>query len=450
MKRVITIVLSLILLLSLPVNTLTSEAKSITVYSNTTYIDAGEDIVTGTYFKNNLLSLSSDNEAVAKATINQNDGSMTIEGIKEGTATITLRLGTTDDYKDYKYPVTVLSAFDNVTFSYDYDKITVNYDKTKIPNGCTPVFSIDGSSWSESATLTRNKDNDGVIYKAYKVNNIISGSLKMLTFDTKYTSDLKTVEKSIEMYVGDTYKASDDFDQAYYTNYLINGRSCVEVTDDLYIKATDTGNTSVTFITIKSTDYDKDGNRLTVNTDYVYSVKVKETGDTTESSSNDSKSSDSADSSSSSSPNAVTVPSDTEGKWMQDANGWWFMEKDGSYPVWDWRYIDGKWYFFDRNGYMDSSAYRFGCWLNSDGSWDTSYSNGKWKNNANGWWYEDNGWYPTNQWLKIDGYWYYFKADGYMATDQWIGNYYVTSNGSMATDCYIGNYWVGSDGAWVH
>ena len=412
MKRVITIVLSLILLLSLPVNSLTSEAKSITVYANTTYVDTGEDIVTGTNFTNNLLSLSSDNESVAKATFNQSNRSMTIEGIKEGTATITLRLGTTDDYKDYKYPITVISAFDNVTFSYDYDKITVNYDKTKIPNGCTPVFSIDGSSWSESATLTRNKDNDGVIYKAYKVNNIVSGSLKMLTFDTKYTLDTKTVDKAIEMYVGDTYKASDDFDSTYYTNHLINGRSCVEVTDDLYIKATDTGNTTVTFITIKTTDYDKEGKSSTENIDYVYTVKVKEKEDNnTGSNSNNTDSSSSSSSTDSSSPNSVTIPSGVEFGFVLEV---------------------------------------FGCWLNADGSWDTTYSNGKWKNDLNGWWYEDNGWYPTNQWLKIDGYWYYFKADGYMATNQWIGNYYVTSNGSMATDCYIGQYWVGSDGAWVH
>lgn len=430
MKKLMTVILSVLLILSLPVSMIRSEAKGITVYCSTSYIDVGEDITTATYYKNNLLSVSSDDESIAKVTLNQSNGSMTIEGIKEGSTTINLRLGTNDDYKDYKYPVEIISAFDNVTFTYNYNKITVNYDNTKLPTGCVPVFSIDGSEWSESATLTRNKNCDGTIYKAYKVNNIVSGSIKMLTFDTKFTSSTKTVEKSIELNIGDTYEASNDFDMTYYNCYLINGRTCVEVSDDLVIKATDSGNTKVTIVTTKTSDYDKDGNISTESTDYIYSIKVKD--DTTSDSVNDNSSKDETnDASDASSSNSVTIPSDTEGTWMLDAKGWWFKENDGSYPVWDWRYIDREWYFFDRNGYMDSNAYRFGCWLNSDGSWDTSYSNGKWKNDINGWWYEDNGWYPTNQWLKIDGYWYYFKSDGYMASNE-----------------YIDGYWLGSDGAW--
>ena len=71
-----------------------------------------------------------------------------------------------------------------------------------------------------------------------------------------------------------------------------------------------------------------------------------------------------------------------------------------------------------------------GLWYNIDGTQTYEYK-GEWKTNGTGWWYEDTtGWYPTNCWLKIDGYWYYFGGDGYMLTNQ-----------------YIDGYWVGADGA---
>ena len=62
---------------------------------------------------------------------------------------------------------------------------------------------------------------------------------------------------------------------------------------------------------------------------------------------------------------------------------------------------------------MDYSEYRDGCWLNSDGSMDDRYTKGKWHSDSKGWWYEDNGWYPVNQYVWIDGAQYWFGADGY-------------------------------------
>ena len=37
--------------------------------------------------------------------------------------------------------------------------------------------------------------------------------------------------------------------------------------------------------------------------------------------------------------------------WMQNNIGWWYQYSDGSYPASAWRKIDGKWYYFDSNGY---------------------------------------------------------------------------------------------------
>ena len=122
------------------------------------------------------------------------------------------------------------------------------------------------------------------------------------------------------------------------------------------------------------------------------------------------------------------------GSWKSNSNGWWYEYSDGSYAS-GWTEIDGYWYYFLSSGYMDYSEYRDGCWLNVDGTWNTAYSGGYWASDSTGWWYTDaSGWYPVSTWLWIDGSCYYFKADGYMAVNEWIDGYYVNSSGEMSTE----------------
>lgn len=116
--------------------------------------------------------------------------------------------------------------------------------------------------------------------------------------------------------------------------------------------------------------------------------------------------------------------------WKCNSTGWWVEDSKGWYPVSQWQKIDGKWYYFDASGYMESSCYRDGYWLGSDGALVDGYF-GTWKSNSTGWWFEDtSGWYPSSTWVKIDGSWYYFEADGYMTVSK-----------------YVDGYWVGEDGA---
>ena len=104
-----------------------------------------------------------------------------------------------------------------------------------------------------------------------------------------------------------------------------------------------------------------------------------------------------------------------KGSWKSNSKGWWFEDSKGWYPHSQWQKIDGKWYYFTADGYMDYSEYRDGCWLGADGAWDENYSHGKWHLDGTGWWYEDNGWYPHNQYLWIDGVKYWFNSSGYMS-----------------------------------
>ena len=121
-----------------------------------------------------------------------------------------------------------------------------------------------------------------------------------------------------------------------------------------------------------------------------------------------------------------------KGGWKQDTTGWWYEDSSGWYPKSQWQKIDGYWYYFDSRGYMASSEWINGWWVDKDGAWRYK-PRGSWKQNATGWWYEDtSGWYPTSQWQKIDGKWYYFEGTGY-----------------MASNTIIDVWTVGADGAWV-
>lgn len=123
--------------------------------------------------------------------------------------------------------------------------------------------------------------------------------------------------------------------------------------------------------------------------------------------------------------------SDYEGilYWKSNASGWWVEDTAGWYPISQWQKINGEWYYFDSEGYMASEEWREGCWLNKNGAWQYK-ANGFWGKNNKGWWYEDtSGWYAVSCWQKIDGYWYFFDKDGY-----------------MSKNCYIDGWWIDSDG----
>lgn len=113
-----------------------------------------------------------------------------------------------------------------------------------------------------------------------------------------------------------------------------------------------------------------------------------------------------------------------------------------------WRYSGGGWWYEYADGSYAHSEYVEGYWLDSAGWYDPAW-NGSWKHNSTGWWFQSGSWYPTSQWLKIDGSWYYFKSNGYMASNEWVGNYYLKSNGVMAVNEWIGEYYVDNNGAWV-
>ncbi|MBO5609814.1 MAG: hypothetical protein J5929_05555 [Eubacterium sp.] len=104
---------------------------------------------------------------------------------------------------------------------------------------------------------------------------------------------------------------------------------------------------------------------------------------------------------------------------MEVDSAWFYFDSNGYAASNGWYNIDGYWYYFE-NFLYEAGCWRDGYYINSDGTQTYSYT-GSWKSDANGWWYSDTaGWYPSNQSQIIDGKTYYFKPDGYLATDMWI------------------------------
>ena len=115
--------------------------------------------------------------------------------------------------------------------------------------------------------------------------------------------------------------------------------------------------------------------------------------------------------------------------WCINGTGKWVEDTNGWYPTNEWVKIDGAWYYFKPDGYAAENEYYFGYWFNFDGTWNDQYKL-SWKCNGVGWWVEDiSGWWPSSSWLKVDGCWYYFNSSGYMVTSQYVDGWWIGADG---------------------
>ena len=181
--------------------------------------------------------------------------------------------------------------------------------------------------------------------------------------------------------------------------------------------------------------------------------------------------------------------------WKQNKTGWWWQEDNGSYPVSQWKVINGKWYAFDERGYMRSGWFLSngkwyylgtandgsmktgwqlinGSWyylnpvngdmaanqwigiyyVNGSGVWDQGKTKDLigWIQSGNRWWYRHaDGSYTRNDWELINGSWYYFDNAGWMLANQWIGNYYVDGSGKwIPGKTKVTAQWIQSGNRW--
>ena len=156
-----------------------------------------------------------------------------------------------------------------------------------------------------------------------------------------------------------------------------------------------------------------------------------------------------------------------DGKWMQDAKGWWMQYSDGSYPKNEWKLLPWNnttaWYFFDEAGYMKTG------WLNHSGNWYflSTVSDGSLGAMKTGWFQDtrDGNWYYLDAvsgemktgWQEIGGKWYYFNTNTPEKTYEWDANAfkwnYLNNSQRPYGSMYAGEqtpdgYTVDASGAW--
>ena len=130
-----------------------------------------------------------------------------------------------------------------------------------------------------------------------------------------------------------------------------------------------------------------------------------------------------------------------------DTSGWYAKNR--------WQKIDGKWYYFDKDGIMEADAYRGGYYLKKDGSWNGKAAATGWKNGNKGWLYFTS---PktviTNGWKKIDGKWYFFKETKTAAESEFVKGYWFDKNCVQSDPARYSwhktarGWWYGVSGGW--
>lgn len=158
--------------------------------------------------------------------------------------------------------------------------------------------------------------------------------------------------------------------------------------------------------------------------------------------------------------------------WHEGTGGWWYGANDSDYAKSQWCYIDKKWRWFDENGYWvekwddasgewdwiqkkDSDKWWYGnsqkyyahnewiyetvngelkkYWIDEGGWYREEYtavSDWVWQPWGSGWWFGEEGASTTDlrkfahdQWIWIDGNYYFFDSEGYYDGNNKIDNY---------------------------
>lgn len=101
--------------------------------------------------------------------------------------------------------------------------------------------------------------------------------------------------------------------------------------------------------------------------------------------------------------------------WQQDTNGWWYQYADGSFPAAGLAGIEGKTYYFDANGYMQTGwQYISYKWYYFDGDGSQAFG---WRQLDGKWYYLDSyaGGQMKTGWMDINGQRYHFDQNGVMS-----------------------------------
>lgn len=128
--------------------------------------------------------------------------------------------------------------------------------------------------------------------------------------------------------------------------------------------------------------------------------------------------------------------------WARDSIGWCWMDADGHMAKSKWILYKGDWYYLNENGYMAVNA-----WVRDGKGWCKLGGDGKmlksvWIKDAGEWIYLDAaGHMAFNAWAKDSCGWCWMGADGHITKSEWLkygGNwYYLDDSGYMVTGRHV-------------
>ena len=127
-------------------------------------------------------------------------------------------------------------------------------------------------------------------------------------------------------------------------------------------------------------------------------------------------------------------------EWFFDKNygSYFYLGVDGKYIGGNrWYQVDGDWYYFIADGQMATRKWIDSYYVKEDGRMAKNEMQYD-QSSGSSYYFKEDGTVAKNYWAKVGDYWYYFKSNGKVARKEWIDNkYYVLDNGKMATGTHI-------------
>ena len=118
--------------------------------------------------------------------------------------------------------------------------------------------------------------------------------------------------------------------------------------------------------------------------------------------------------------------------WLKEQGSWRFYENNQ--PVLDWKQIDNKWYYFNKEGVMISNIIIDDYLIQDNGA----LAENTWVKISDKWYYATaSGKIFRNKWEKIAGIWYYFDKEGIMVTNTLVGDYLIQNSGALAENTWV-------------
>lgn len=140
----------------------------------------------------------------------------------------------------------------------------------------------------------------------------------------------------------------------------------------------------------------------------------------------------------------------SSGTWKTVKGSRRYVYEDGAYPKNIWLKIAGKYYYFNKKGFVRTGLVSYKghtYYLSNQSRNKGQLLTGLCKINGKKYYFSPTTGSMISGWKKLGKSWFYFSAKiGAMVTDTWVKKRYLLSDGKMAVNCWIGRKYVGKDG----